>query len=298
MFHHQHAVGHTERNRSAGAALADDQRNHRHPDIEAGLDTARDGLGLTALLRPHAGVGAGRVDQRQHRHLETLREPQQPRCLAVALRVGHAEVVRDPALGIGAFLLADDHGGVAAEAPQPADDCTVLAEDAVARERQEVGDEAQNVIGAVRPQLVAGDLRLLPGGEAAVGLPEQAVDLAFEARNLVEHVDAAVVAEMAKLLELALDLRDRLLKIEVTGHRVARSSCANIPRDAPTIRTSGRRVMSRASVGILQRPIASACGIWGLTPNSQAARSSRARPACFRRGGPRYRPCAGPRGAG
>ena len=221
MLHHQHAVGDAERNRPAGAALADDQRDHRHPHAETGLDAARDGLGLAALLGLHAGMSARRVDQRQHRHLEALREPEQPRRLAIALRVGHAEVVRDPALGIGALLLADHHDGVAAEAPEPADDGTVLTEGAVPRERQEVGDEARNVVGAMGPKLMAGDLRLLPGGEAAVGLPEQTVDLALEAGNLVEHVDAAVIAEMAQLLELALDLRDRLLKIEIACHRVA-----------------------------------------------------------------------------
>ena len=101
------------------------------------------------LFRADAGMRAGRVDQRQHRYLEAFREAQQPRRFAVALGVGHAEVVRDPALGIGALLLADDHGGVAAEAPEPADDRTVLAEDAVAREMHEVGDEARNVVGAM-----------------------------------------------------------------------------------------------------------------------------------------------------
>ena len=81
--------------------------------------------------------------------------------------------------------------------------------------------EARNVVGAVGPELMAGDQRLLPRGEAAVGLLEQAVDLALEAGDLVEHVDAAVVAEMAKLLKLAFDLRDRLLKVEITIHRLA-----------------------------------------------------------------------------
>ena len=232
VLHHQHTVGHAQRDRSTGAAFADDQRNHRHPNIEAGLDAARDSLGLSALLGPNTGMGAGRVDQRQHRHLEALRQSQQPRRLAVALGVGHAEVVRDPALGICALLLADDHGGVAAEAPQPADDGTIFAEGAVAGERQEVGDEARDVVGAVGPELMAGDLCLLPGSEAAVGLPEQAIDLALEARDLVEHVDAAVIAEMAKLLELALDLRDRLFKIEVTGHRLACSPNTSIARGA------------------------------------------------------------------
>ena len=124
------------RDRAAGAAFAEDHRDVRHAEIEAGLGRARDRLGLAALLGVDAGIGAGGVDQRQHRNVETVGHLHQPHRLAVALRPRHAEIVLEPALGGRALLVADDADALAAEAAEAADDRLVVAELAVAGERR------------------------------------------------------------------------------------------------------------------------------------------------------------------
>ena len=99
VLQHQHAVGGGDRDRAARAAFAEDHRDVRHAEIEAGLGRARDRLGLAALLGVDAGIGAGGVDQRQHRDVEAVGHLHQPHRLAVALRPRHAEIVLEPALG-------------------------------------------------------------------------------------------------------------------------------------------------------------------------------------------------------
>ena len=64
VLQHQHAVGGRDRDGAARAAFAEDHRDVRHAEIEAGLGRARDRFGLAALLGVDAGIGAGGVDQR------------------------------------------------------------------------------------------------------------------------------------------------------------------------------------------------------------------------------------------
>ena len=157
---------------AARAALADDHRDQRHAEREAAVRRARDGLGLAALLGADAGIGAGRVDQRDDGHVELVGHLHQAHGLAIALGLGHAEVVADAALGVGALLVADDHDRAAAEAAEPADDGLVLGEVAVAGERREVLDQRADVVEAVRALGMARHLRLLPGRQLAVGVDE------------------------------------------------------------------------------------------------------------------------------
>src|SRR3546814_17211427 len=96
------------------------------------LDGARDRLRLAALLGADAGIGAGGVYQGDDRQAEPLRQAHEALRLAVALRAGHAEVVLHTAVDVGALLVADDHDGVAAEAPQATNVGVVLREQAVA----------------------------------------------------------------------------------------------------------------------------------------------------------------------
>ena len=111
------------------------------PSAEAGFGRAGDRLGLAALLGIDAGIGAGGVDERDDRQLEAVGEFHEPHRLAVALRPRHAEIVPEPALGVGALFLAEDADRLAAEAAEAADDRLVVAEFAVAGERRELGDE-------------------------------------------------------------------------------------------------------------------------------------------------------------
>ena len=89
-------------------------------DLQAGLDRARDRLGLAALLGVDAGIGARRVDQRHDRQAEAVGQLHQADRLAIAFRVGHAEIVAHAALGVGALLVAEHDHRAAAEARQAA----------------------------------------------------------------------------------------------------------------------------------------------------------------------------------
>ena len=126
--------------------------------------------------------------------LNLLGQLHQPHGLAVALGLGHAEVVPDAALGVGALLVADDHDGAAAEAAEPAHDGLVLGEVAVAGQRREVLDQGVDVVEAMRPLGMARDLRLLPGRELGVGVDQRLLRLLLELRDLVGDRDRAVVA--------------------------------------------------------------------------------------------------------
>src|SRR5581483_4464798 len=68
----------------------------------------------------------------------------------------------------------------------------VVAELAVARQRDEAFDQGLDVVETMRPLRMARDLRLLPWGQCGI--------------------------EIAQLLDLGLELRHRLLEIEVGSH--------------------------------------------------------------------------------
>ncbi len=71
-------------------------------------------FGLAALFGADAGIGAGGVDQREHRDAEAVGHLHQAHRLAIAFRARHAEIVLDPALGAGALFLADHTDALAA----------------------------------------------------------------------------------------------------------------------------------------------------------------------------------------
>src|ERR1700741_482812 len=100
---------------------------------------------------------------------------------AIAFRPRNAEIVLEPAVGIGAFFVADDADAVAAEAAEAADDGLVLAVLAVAGERDEILDQRRHVIEAVRPLRMPRHLRLLPWVEPGIELLERLRGLAFDA---------------------------------------------------------------------------------------------------------------------
>jgi hypothetical protein len=59
-----------------------------------------------------------------------------------------------------------------------------------------------------------GDLRDLPGGELGVDLLGELLALLREPRDLVRDVDRRVLVYVAQLVDLLLQLGDRLLEIE------------------------------------------------------------------------------------
>ena len=93
MLQHQHAIGSGDGDGAARSALADDHADHRHPERQAAIRGTGDRLGLAALFGADAGIGAGRIDQRQHRQSEFVGQIHQPDRLAIALGPRHAEIV-------------------------------------------------------------------------------------------------------------------------------------------------------------------------------------------------------------
>jgi hypothetical protein len=117
--------------------------DHRGPQRQAALGRAGDGLGLAALLGADARIGAGGVDEGDHRQVEALGHVHQAHGLAVALGPGHAEVVLQAGGGVVALLVAHDHDRDAAEAAQAADDGLVVGELAVAAQLDELVDQGR-----------------------------------------------------------------------------------------------------------------------------------------------------------
>ena len=109
VLQHQHLVADADRQRAARAALADDGDDDRHLELRHLEDVAADRLGLAALLGADAGIGARRVDEREHRQAELLGQLHQAQRLAVALGPRHAEVARRALLGVAALLVAEHH---------------------------------------------------------------------------------------------------------------------------------------------------------------------------------------------
>ena len=223
VLQHQHAVGGGDRDGAARAAFADDDRDVGHAELEAGFGRARDGLGLAALLGADAGIGAGGVDQRDHRHVEAVGHLHQPHRLAVALRPRHAEIVLEPALGVGALLVADDADALAAEAAEAADDRVVLAELAVAGERREIGDQ--------RARRSRGNAAAADGARPASSARASAWHRGRRAparpwpraarsprRSRPRRRSACM---RAQFLDLGLELGDRLFEIEIGAHRAS-----------------------------------------------------------------------------
>jgi hypothetical protein len=72
----------------------------------------------------------------------------------------------------------------------------------------------------VRPRRPAGDLRFLPGRQVLVDLGERLGRLGLEARDLVGDRNVTARLHGAQLLDLLLELADRLFEIEVRPHHI------------------------------------------------------------------------------
>src|SRR5690606_11386340 len=74
VLQHHHLVRDTDRERAAGAALADHDADDWRPEARHREKIARDRLALTALLRADAGIRTLGIDQRDEGQREFLRE--------------------------------------------------------------------------------------------------------------------------------------------------------------------------------------------------------------------------------
>src|SRR6185437_16301370 len=86
---HEHAVGDTDRERTAGGALADHAGDHRHRDAHERQLRPGDRARLAALLGADARRRARRVDQGDDREPEPPGQAEDPHRLAVSLGARH-----------------------------------------------------------------------------------------------------------------------------------------------------------------------------------------------------------------
>jgi len=173
-------------------------------------------FGLTALFRVYPGICAGRIDETKQWTFKLLSNLHYPEGLAVALRLRHAEIVPDAALGIGTLLVADHDDGAVLEAADPAHDGGVLGEVAVARKRREVRDQRVHIVEAMRPIGMPRHLGLLPRRELGVGVDQRLLRLVLELRHLFGDGRGTIVAvDRPELGDLAFELGDRLFEIVI-----------------------------------------------------------------------------------
>src|SRR5579884_44170 len=180
---HQDAIRNGDRHRAAGAALADDARDRRHRQPRHRRLRARDRAALAVLLGRDPRVGPWRVDERDHREAEALREVEDADRLLVALGIRHAELAVEALLDVAPLLVADERDGAAVEAAQPRDERAVVGAAPVAVQLDPVVEDARDVVERVRPVGMAGELDRPPDPLVRRVLL-QPLQLLLEARRL------------------------------------------------------------------------------------------------------------------
>ena len=176
-------------------------------------------LGLAAFFCTDARIGARGIDEGDDRQFKPPGQFHQPNRLAVALRSGHAEIALQARLGVVALFLADHHHRLAVETARAADDCQILGELAVAGHGREIADQATDVVAAMRPLGVPGDLGLLPRIELVVEVLERLLRLVLKAADfLVERFGVAVSGNRCQLGNAALQIGDLVFEFQIVFH--------------------------------------------------------------------------------
>src|SRR5262249_2940346 len=128
-------------------------------------------------------------------------------------------------------------------------DGRVLGEFSVAGERGEILDQATGIVDEMGSVGVAGDLRLLPGGEFRIDVAEGLFGPRFQAMDLVVDGDrVALVAQRLELLDLALKVGDRLFEIEIGAHPRSKIWPGPEPAALRAGRTGGKLASGRGRV--------------------------------------------------
>ena len=122
------------------------RRAPRHCSVERAIASA---CPRSSACTP--GKGARRIDQRHHRQAEAVGQLHQADRLAIALGLGHAEIMLQPARGIVALFVPDQHHRRPSIRASPPMIARIVAEGAVARQRQEIVGQAGDIMFEVRP---------------------------------------------------------------------------------------------------------------------------------------------------
>ena len=220
VFQHQDAVGDSDGDGAARAALADDDGDVGNAQFKALLGGAGDRFGLAALLGADAGISAGRVHKGDQGNVEPVGHFHDADGLAIAFGARHAKIMLEAAFGGIAFFLTENGNRLAVEAAKAGLEGGVLAELAVTCQRRPFGDQLADIVGKVRALRMTGHLGLLPGGEAAVDFHQSLVGAAGEAVHL--FVDRHGLIGRGHGLEfgnLACEVGNGFFEIEVRLHR-------------------------------------------------------------------------------
>ncbi len=104
-----------------------------------------------------------------------------------------------------------------AEPGPAADDRRVVAVEPVAVELDEVGEDGAEVVEGVGAAGMAGDHHALDRRQVAVDLLAQRVELALQALELSVDVDLPFGPDPLELVDLPLQLQQRLLELQRVG---------------------------------------------------------------------------------
>ena len=216
MFQHGDPVRRGKSHRPTRSAFADDDRDHRHADLQRFGGGARDGFGLSALFGTLAGIGARRVDQRYQRQTEAVGDIHQTDRLAVALGPGHAEIALDPGFGVMALFMADHHHRRVVEPRQTAHHGMVVGKVAVAGQGGEFGKQSLDIVAAMRSVGMARHLAFAPGRQGLVQIAQHHIGLAVQRRRLFLDIHVLVATRhRPQLFRLALNLGKRLFEFKI-----------------------------------------------------------------------------------
>ena len=166
-----------------------------------------------------------------------VRELHHPHRLAVALRIGHAEVPARPLLQVAALLVPDQRDRAALELADPGHDRVVVHPAAIAVQLEEVVEDPLDVVERVRPLLVARELDALPD-LLVRGVVLEPLELALQALELgreprpAQELDPAQLGQPVAEAELGV--------VRHAGLANSRISCATTGRAARCAARSGR----------------------------------------------------------
>ena len=222
-------IADTNGQRTAGASFTNNSGDNRRFQTRHDLQVPGNGLTLAALFGIDARIRAGGVDKGQDRHLEALGHFHQAAGLAVAFRLGHAEVAAHLFLYVTAFLVTDDHHRPAVQARNAADDGGIIGKMAIAVQLFKVGKNVTDIIQRIGPLRVARHLGNLPAAQVAENALGQGLALLLQPSDFFGDVQRVVTADQTQLFDLGLQVRNWLFKLQVflaVAHRHPSSACA------------------------------------------------------------------------
>ncbi len=149
--------------------------------------------------------------------MEFLGHLHQTQGLAVAFRIGHAEVAVLSALGVAALLLANEHHGLAVHIAQAAHHGVVVPAGAVAVKFEEVAADGVDVIQGVGPVGVAAQLHPLPACQIAVDALLELLNFGLQLSYGAGHVHAILRGQCRHLGQPAFQLDNRFFEFQSHG---------------------------------------------------------------------------------